>query len=197
MCTSSLSRASVYPHLFVNPGRKESCVRAPPVRRDEARGAHASGALLVKLVAFTSVETSPDSRLGLVGWDLSMAIRASLVLLLLAVVVAPTLCEGREYKPCPTKGYYPKKANTTYTRCLAANELSCCQDCEDQYIMLRSISVNGTTLLDQFSPGLGEALGGKDLSVSTSESSSSPSSFTVLRILEKNSVHLSYLFPWL
>ena len=98
-----------------------------------------------------------------------MAIRSSLVLFLLAVALAPTLCESKEYKPCPTKGYYPRKANTTYTRCLAANELSCCEDCEDQYVMLRSISVNGTTLLDQFMPGLGEALGGKQLSVRASE----------------------------
>ena len=74
---------------------------------------------------------------------------------------------AQKYPMCP-QGFMPSKPNVTVTRCLDAAEYSCCRDCRDKFFAFRIISANGTTVLNQISPGLGRILGGKDLRVSCS-----------------------------
>lgn len=70
-----------------------------------------------------------------------------------------------QFPICPFTGLYPTKPNVTFTRCLAASEWSCCSDCTDRRYALAEVSANGSTIISQVSAGLGETLGGKDISL--------------------------------
>ena len=87
-------------------------------------------------------------------------------LLVFAAAFAVSVSGQSPFPKCTATDYYPSKPNVTFQRCLAANVATCCTDCRDMYYMLREITVNGTTLLNNVSPGLGAVLGGKQLSVS-------------------------------
>ena len=94
------------------------------------------------------------------------AAAAACVALLLTILPLALSQDGTQYPRCPKGGFYPKKVTSPPSRCLDASEYSCCKDCRELWLALRIVSANGTTVLDQISPGLSSILGGKDLKVS-------------------------------
>jgi len=49
----------------------------------------------------------------------------------LALAGLPLVAQGAAYPLCPNSGKPPQPTRVPHTRCLSANEFSCCQDCQD------------------------------------------------------------------
>lgn len=96
------------------------------------------------------------------------AILCSLLLSSLQSSTSATAASPSDYPLCPLTGLPPSKPNTTFSRCLGANQYSCCADCSDIRYGLTAVAAKGSTVLGSIAPALvGLLVGsGKDFQVS-------------------------------
>eukprot|EP00475_Leptophrys_vorax_P018183 TRINITY_DN24818_c0_g1_i1.p1 TRINITY_DN24818_c0_g1~~TRINITY_DN24818_c0_g1_i1.p1 ORF type:complete len:331 (-),score=-11.74 TRINITY_DN24818_c0_g1_i1:261-1253(-) len=63
--------------------------------------------------------------------------------------------KASDYPLCWFSGLPPTRPNVTVTRCLDAQEWTCCSDCDDRRYALVEKSTDGKVVLNQVYPGLG------------------------------------------
>ncbi|GJP38042.1 hypothetical protein CLOM_g22475 [Closterium sp. NIES-68] len=75
---------------------------------------------------------------------LSHHFNAALLTALLAATLLLTSTDAAAYPNCPLTGKPPTKPGVVPTRCVAAQQLSCCSDCSDLNYAVQSLAINVT-----------------------------------------------------
>lgn len=88
---------------------------------------------------------------------------ALLVTLFALAASAASAASASDYPACWWSGLPPSKPNITQTRCLDAEEYTCCDDCSDKRYALIEASTDGRIILNQMSEGLGDRFNGTNM----------------------------------